>query len=62
MTNNLKPRTLKGTLLVRSLSMKDTNGLLYNNGTVKRRKVAYRAKYPLILDGGGVGSARTTSM
>ena len=62
MTNNLKPRTLKGALLVRSLSMKDTNGLLYNNGTVKRLKVAYRAKYPLILDGVGVGSARTTSM
>ena len=41
-------------------SVHDTNMLLYNNGIVKRRKVAYRAKYPLILDGGGAGSGRTT--
>ncbi len=41
-------------------SVHDTNMLLYNNGTVKRRRVAYRAKYPLVLNGGGSGSAKTT--
>ena len=62
MSDNLKPRTRKGALLLRSLSMKDTNGLLYNNGTMKKRKVSYRAKYKGHFSGGGVGSARTTSM
>jgi len=43
-------------------SVYDTNMILYNNGAVKKRKVSYRAKYPLILNGGGVGTSRTTRL
>ncbi len=43
-------------------SIYDTNMILYNNGTVKKRKVSYRAKYPLILNGGGVGTSRTSRL
>ena len=57
---NLKPRTREGKSRVSSLSMYDTNKLLYGNGITKRRKVAYRAKYKGNFNGGGAGSARTT--
>ena len=56
----LKPRTSEGVSRIRSLSMYDTNKLLYGNGITKRRKVSYRAKYKGNFSGGGVGSARTT--
>ena len=56
----LKPRTRAGISRVSSLSMYDTNKLLYGNGITKRRKVAYRAKYKGNFSGGGTGSARTT--
>ena len=58
---NLKPRTNEGVSRTRSLSMYDTNKLLYGNGITKRRKVAYRAKYKGNFSGGGVGSAKRTS-
>ena len=57
---NLKPRTNEGMSRIRSLSMYDTNKLLYGNGITKRRKVAYRAKYKGNFNGGGAGSAKTT--
>ena len=58
---NLKPRTNEGISRIRSLSMYDTNKLLYGNGKTKRRKVSYRAKYKGNFSGGGVGSAKRTS-
>ena len=56
----LRPRTREGETRARSLSMYDTNKLLYGNGITKRRKVSYRAKYKGNFSGGGAGSARTT--
>ena len=56
----LKPRTREGVSRIRSLSMYDTNKLLYEKVLTKRRRVSYRAKYKGNFSGGGVGSARTT--
>ena len=56
----LRPRTREGETLARSLSMYDTNKLLYEKVLTKRRRVSYRAKYKGNFNGGGVGLARKT--
>ena len=59
----LKPYSKEGFLRLRALSLSDTNAILYGNaeGKTRRRRVSYRAKYKGNFNGGGVGTARSTS-